>query len=82
MTLRDYFAIHCDQPGTAEIAAAAGLSMKSPAGVFVILPDGIEMNWADWWNGLSAAERFSLYARVRFAIADAMLAERMKGGVS
>lgn len=42
----------------------------------VILPDGTEMGWADWWNALPAAERFALYAKVRFAIADAMLAAR------
>lgn len=77
MSLRDYFAVHCDQPGTAEIITAAGLSLKSPAGVFVVFPDGSEKTFSEWWNEMSQAERFGLYAKVRFDLADAMLRQRM-----
>lgn len=75
MTLRDYFAIHADQPGRTEIAALAGVRVK---GVGAKWEDPDVPHWEDWWSGLSSEERFSLYARVRYAIADAMLKERSK----
>jgi hypothetical protein len=75
MSLRDYFAIHADQPGEAEIVAAAGLSMKAG---YVECEDGEKRYFSQWYSHLSNEYRFSLYAKVRFAIADAMLAERAK----
>lgn len=76
MTLRDYFAAHVDQPGEAEIIVAAGLMAKSPAGYLVVLPNGDEITFAEWWRDLPQAERFALYAKVRYGMADAMIAER------
>lgn len=76
MSLRDYFAIHCDQPGAAEIVSAAGLTYsvnqvwtdeKTSIGTF-----------NDWYGGLDPIERYALYARVRYALADAMIAQRDK----
>lgn len=74
MSVRDYFAIHADQPGAAEIVQAAGLVYSAnqvwkdedtPLGSF-----------NGWYDALPSAERFRLYAKVRYAIADAMLAAR------
>ncbi len=78
MSLRDYFAIHCDQPGQDEIVHAAGKvwsdhkvwdrgNTQSPIGTF-----------EKWWSGLSEPEKSGLYAKVRYQLADAMLAERAK----
>lgn len=72
MTLRDYFAIHSDQPGVSEIANIAGYKTD---GIFLELPDG-QVRFTEWWNALPLAERCALSARVRYAQADAMLAER------
>ncbi len=76
MSLRDYFAIHCDQPGEAEIIIAAGLKAKSTAGFTTVFPDGTEKTFTAWWLELPQPERFKLYAKVRYGIADAMLAAR------
>lgn len=81
MTLRDYFAVHCDQPGEAEIIVAAGLTSLSSAGYFVTgFPDDPDkkITFTDWWREVSQEGRFRLYAKVRYAIADAMIAERDK----
>ena len=71
LTKREYFAIHCDQPGVSELVTAAGL----------ICPDNWSV-WRDkdtklgtfteWYAKLTNAERFELYAKVRVQIADAM----------
>lgn len=70
MTLRDYFAIHCDQPGAQELLAEAD----------VPIPDGHTWHatFADWWASLHNEERFKWYARVRYRLADAMIREREK----
>jgi len=69
---RDYAAIHADQPGIAEIVSMAGLTYsnaqvwsdeKTSLGTF-------EM----WWRTIPNPERFMLSARVRYAMADALLA--------
>ena len=78
MSLRDWFASQCDQPGEAEIITAAGLTARSSSGYFVVFADGYEMTFSEWWRSMTQAERFALYAKVRYAIADAMLAERSK----
>jgi hypothetical protein len=74
MSLRDYFAIHADQPGAAEIATAAGLTFSSGA----VWSDGDSRiaSFEDWWRGLSQDRRFELSATVRYQQADAMLAVR------
>jgi hypothetical protein len=85
MTLRDYFAVHCDQPGEAEIIAAAGLTSLSSAGYFVTgFPDDPDkkITFTDWWREVSQEGRFRLYAKVRYAIADAMIAERSNSTLS
>lgn len=76
MTLRDYFAIHADQPGEAEIVAAAGLCRNKQG--WITCEDGEKRGFNEWYSGLSNEYRFSLYAKVRFQLADAMLAERDK----
>ena len=77
LSIRDYFAVHADQPGYAEIVSHAGLTY------------GSNQVWKDaqtsvgtfdsWWRDLPNSERFRLSAEVRYAMADAMLAAR-KGG--
>jgi len=76
MTLRDYFAVHADQPGVSEIVAMAGgetdgFRVKFSSG-------GSECKFNEWWNNLPLEDRLTLSARVRYAMADAMLAERAK----
>lgn len=71
LTKREYFAIHCDQPGVSELVTAAGL----------ICPDNWSV-WRDkdtklgtfteWYAKLTNTERFELYAKVRVQTADAM----------
>ena len=70
MSLRDYFAIHCDQPGVTELLALAG---KTPAS-----NRSEAMVFANWWPSLSNDERFGWYAKCRYAMADAMITERNK----
>jgi len=78
MTLRDYFAVHADQPGVSEIASAANMQSDG----FHIWPANEPITEKQvfnvWWNLLPLGERLSLSAKVRFAMADAMLAERAK----
>lgn len=72
LSKREYFAVHADQPGVAEIALAAGLHC----------PDGFTL-WSDertkiggfneWWAKLPGARRLELWAQVRVAQADALL---------
>lgn len=76
MTLRDYFAIHIDQPGMLEIVTAAGL-VWSDNRVWSS-PEGPGEYFDNWFGGLPAAERAALYAKVRYELADAMLKERAK----
>lgn len=76
MSLRDYFAIHCDQPGAAEIVDAAGM-VYSNNQVWTNAETSIG-TFNDWYNKLGQSERFALYAKVRYALADAMIAERNK----
>lgn len=83
MTIRDYFAIHCDQPGEQEIATAAGFELKDGQILFPVHPnDGpgraSKGMFRDWYRELTQQERMSLYAKVRYQLADAMLAERAK----
>lgn len=76
MSLRDYFAIHCGQPGATEIVSAAGLTYS----VNLVWTDEKASigTFNDWYGGLDPSERYALCARVRYALADAMIAERSK----
>jgi hypothetical protein len=76
MSLRDYFAIHGDQPGVLEIASAAGL--RSEDNFWVIGADGKKQKFNDWYHALSQHERFELQAKVRYQLADAMMKHRGK----
>jgi hypothetical protein len=80
LSVRDYFAVHCDQPGEAEIASAAGLVWDSGMLVIPSEHDSIDerVTFNQWWWRLPQAERFALYAKVRYSMADALLAERSK----
>lgn len=76
MSLRDYFASHADPIGYTEIYELAG-SPKMP------LPPGWrEENFdkqaqaAEWVKGISADEKYRLYAEARYKIADAMMKAR------
>lgn len=76
MSLRDWFASQADQPGVSEIVAMAG---GQTDGFHVkFSPDGTEYKFNEWWKDLPLTDRLELAARVRFAYADAMLAERQK----
>jgi hypothetical protein len=75
MTLREYIAIHCDQPGRLEIASAAGQTLREFCGLSYDDPGRLAFpTWDEWFHQLPQSERFRLYAKVRYAIADAMLA--------
>ena len=74
MSLRDYFAAHCDQPGVLEIATAAGLHCAD--NFWVINPSGEKQKFTAWYEALSQSARFELQAKVRFQMADAMIAAR------
>lgn len=77
MTLRDYFAIHSDQPGVAEIVTAANLTYANHK---VWIDEQTSLgSFDEWWQSLPQEERLSLYAKVRFAMADALLTEREQG---
>lgn len=74
MSLRDYFAVHADQPGVSEIVSMAG---GETDGYHVKFSrEGTKYTFPEWWNDLPLEDRLSLSARVRYAIADAMMAER------
>ena len=76
MTLRDYAAIHTEQPGMAEICSEAGVYYLNGA---VWSDEATNLGTFDkWWMGLPQEKRFELNAVVRYKIADAMLAERAK----
>lgn len=80
MSLRDYFAAHCDQPGQQEIAAAAGVVLQETCGLpFADAERQKLQTFAQWYAGLPVSERFRLYAVVRYQMADAMLKERGEG---
>jgi len=74
MSLRDYFAIHCDQPGVDEIVTAAGLVHRD----YKVWQDENTClgHFIDWYSKLSQERRFELYAKVRYAMSDAMLKAR------
>lgn len=74
MTLRDYFAAHCDQPGQAEVVAEAGHIYSN----WKVWTDSQTCvgTFDEWWKELPPEQRFSLYARVRYRMADAMLKAR------
>jgi hypothetical protein len=74
MSLRDYFAIHCDQPGQAEIVTAAGLTYS--VGQVWVTGDASLGTFDKWYASLPQERRFQLYATVRYALADAMLKAR------
>ncbi len=69
---RDYAAIHADQPGIAEIVSMAGLFY---ANAQVWSDDKTSLGTFEmWWRTIPNSERFMLSARVRYAMADALLA--------
>lgn len=74
MSLRDYFAIHCDQPGEAEICTAAGLTWTVSG--MIDRGDEKAQTFGQWWATQTQEQRFYLYAKARYAMADAMLKAR------
>lgn len=76
LSIRDYFAAHCDQPGVLEIATAAGLRCED--NFWVVDSNGERQKFNVWYEALSQRVRFELQATVRFQMADAMLAVRKK----
>lgn len=78
LSVRDYFAVHADQPGYAEIVTHAGLTYGSNQ-VWKDAQTSIG-TFDSWWRDLPNSERFRLSAEVRYAMADAMIAARKSGG--
>lgn len=76
MSLRDWFAAHADQPGRAEIISAAGLKYQTAEGPYLDIPDRCGVSFDVWWREMPQAERFRLCAKVRYEMADAMIAAR------
>lgn len=77
MSMRDYFAVHADQPGIAEIVSMYGLTYSANQ----VWSDEITSlgTFDAWWRSIPNEERFRLSARVRYAMADAMIAARKAG---
>lgn len=80
MTLRDYFAVHADQPGVSEIVAIAGMVWSTNQVWHPSEPNKSIGSFDKWWADVPLSERLSLSAKVRFAMADAMLAARTTQG--
>lgn len=74
MTLRDYFATHSVQPGCGEIASVAGLTYRV-GGIWSDAETRLG-SFDEWFNALPLNERLYLFARVKYAMADAMLRAR------
>jgi len=74
MTLRDYFAIHSVQPGCGELVSMAGYTFSS--GAVWSSPDTRIARFDDWFGSMPLPERLELFARVKYAMADAMLKAR------
>jgi len=76
MMLRDYMAIHTEQPGMIEVCEAAGLVYKNHQ----VWSDSDTTlgSFNDWWSGLESDLRYELNATVRYRVADAMLAKRLE----
>lgn len=74
MSLRDYFAIHCDQPGQAEIVLEAGLIWNG----YKVWSDSETSlgSFDEWYSKLPNEQRYALYSKVRYQLADAMLKAR------
>lgn len=80
MKLRDYFAIHSDQPGRLEIAMVAGVRVQEDAPSSFTPPERDALpRFSDWYRTLTQEERYTLQAKVRYEQADAMLAVRAIG---
>lgn len=77
MSLRDYFAVHSDQPGIAEIVSMYGLTYSANQ----VWSDEVTSlgTFDSWWRSIPNEERFRMSARVRYAMADAMIAARKAG---
>lgn len=74
MEMRDYFAVHADQPGVSEIVAAAGMVHS---GGRVWSNEEVDLgSFNVWWDTLPLVRRLELSAMVRYAMADAMLRVR------
>lgn len=77
LTKREYFAVHSDQPGVAEIVTAAGLHCTDNFWVWKDAETKIG-SFNDWWMKLTNEERFALSSKVRVQQADALLKELAK----
>lgn len=73
MNLRDYCAIHSTQPGVDEICKVAGVLRVSHS---LIVVDGHQTTFDEWWRSLSLETICELSAKVRYAQADAMIKVR------
>ncbi len=73
MSLRDYMAVHSTQPGVSEIAAVAGVKYFNNR---IWSDPQSSKTFEDWWECMPLEERLVLYAKVRYAQADAMLKVR------
>jgi len=74
MSMRDYLAVHCDQPGMAEMVQAVGLRY-SDYRVWKNADTSLG-SFDAWYGGLTLNEKYDLYAKVRYQMADAMLDAR------
>jgi hypothetical protein len=77
MTLRDYFAIHGEEPSQIELLDAGGM-VQGEDGIYA-RNDGqtkVAKSFYEWFNKQSNEQRFALCAKVRFLMADAMLKAR------
>lgn len=71
---RDYFAAHCNEPAKTELAALGGMVLTFGE---VSRSRGVNPKaFTIWWEALTGTRRLALIAKARYAMADAMLAER------
>lgn len=83
ISLRDYFAVHCEEPCHADLAAAANMQLGSAPGwydrrtqdpvIWILLGSGSVIQFKDWWASLSVKERAFINAKARYIVADAMI---------
>lgn len=69
--LRDYFASHTDQVGYVHIYQIAGCPSVDVPEHF-----DIQVKASEFYKTLPIEEKYRLYAKARYMVADAMLAER------
>jgi len=76
MSMLDWFASKCDQPGVVEAYQLRGCPDVPVLHGWREEDLTMELRAMKWWGSLSLHEKYATYAELRYMAADAMLAER------